>query len=61
MASMGIMLPRNGGRPGPEVLVGWPNRIMILAHCAWLMPLAWHIQRAKRAPSGAYPAGSGPG
>ena len=43
VVSMGIMLPRNGGQPGPEVLVGWPNRVMILAHCAWLMPLAWYI------------------
>jgi hypothetical membrane protein len=41
VVSMGVMLPRNGGQPGPEVLVGWPNRIMILAHCAWLMPVAW--------------------
>jgi hypothetical protein len=42
IVSMGVMLPRNGGQTGPSVLVGWPNRIMILAHCAWLMPLAWH-------------------
>ncbi|HEY8087754.1 MAG TPA: DUF998 domain-containing protein [Polyangiaceae bacterium] len=46
MACMSIMLPRNGAHPGPEVLVGWPNRIMILAQCAWLMTLAWHLQRA---------------
>ena len=39
--SMAILLPLHGGRFGPEVLVGWPNRIMILAHCAWLMPVAW--------------------
>ena len=42
VASMVTMLPRNGGQPGPEVLVGWPNRLMILAHCAWLMPVAWY-------------------
>jgi NADH:ubiquinone oxidoreductase subunit 6 (subunit J) len=41
IVAMIIMLPRGGGQPGPEVLVGWPNRLMILAHCAWLMPLAW--------------------
>jgi hypothetical protein len=40
VGSMAVMLPRHGGQPGPEVLVGWPNRIMILAHCAWLMPMA---------------------
>ena len=31
IASSAVMLPRNGGRPGPEGLVGWPNRIMILS------------------------------
>jgi hypothetical protein len=36
VVSMVVMLPRNGGQPGPAVLVGWPNRIMILAHCAWI-------------------------
>jgi hypothetical membrane protein len=41
LLSLAVMLPRNGGQPGPEVLAGWPNRIMILAHCAWLMPVAW--------------------
>jgi hypothetical protein len=30
--SMATILPHHGGRPGPGVLVGWPNRIMILAH-----------------------------
>jgi hypothetical protein len=45
VASMIVMLPRNGGQPGPEVLVGWPNRIMILAHFAWLMPIAWWAAR----------------
>jgi hypothetical protein len=41
LLSLAVMLRRNGGQPGPEVLAGWPNRIMILAHCAWLMPVAW--------------------
>ena len=45
---MVIMLPRNGGQPGPDVLVGWPNRLMILAHCAWLMPVAWHTIHVAR-------------
>ena len=49
--SMVIMLPRNGGQPGPEVLVGWPNRIMILAHCAWLMPVAWCASHVLQTPS----------
>lgn len=41
LLSLAVMPPRNGGQPDPEVLAGWPNRIMILAHCAWLMPIAW--------------------
>lgn len=48
VVSMIIMLPRNSGQPGPEVLVGWPNRIMILAHCAWLMPVAWCASKLAR-------------
>ena len=47
VAAMMVMLPANGGKPGPTVLVGWPNRIMILAHCAWIMPLAWIAWRGK--------------
>jgi hypothetical protein len=39
-ASMAILLSLHGGF-GPDVLVGWPNRIMILSHCAWLTPVAW--------------------
>jgi len=39
--SLAMMLPPPGTSLGPGVLVGWPNRIMILAHCAWLMPVAW--------------------
>ena len=43
MVSMGVMLPRNGGRPGPTVLVGWQNRFMILTQCAWLLHTAWQV------------------
>jgi hypothetical protein len=48
VAALGAMLPAHGGVPGPEVLVGWPNRIMILAHCGWVMLAA---QLAARLPS----------
>ena len=51
VVSMGVMLPRNGGRPGPDVLVGWPNRIMILAHCLWLMPVARWAAALPRGPA----------
>jgi hypothetical protein len=40
MTSMAVMLPRNGGRPGPTVLVGWQNRLLILTQCLWMIHLA---------------------
>lgn len=45
-ASMAAMLPQNDGRLGPDVLIGWPNRFMILAYAGWVMAVAW--QAAKR-------------
>jgi len=33
-------LARTGGQFGPDVLVGWPNRILIAAYCAWLLAAA---------------------
>jgi Protein of unknown function (DUF998) len=30
---------------GPEILVGWPNRFMMLAYCAWLMMFSWQMTR----------------
>jgi len=44
IGSMILMLPQNEGKPGPNVLVGWPNRIMILAHCAWIIPLGRYAE-----------------
>ena len=40
MMSMAVMLPRNGGRPGPTVLVGWQNRLLILTQSLWMIHLA---------------------
>jgi hypothetical protein len=34
-------VPANGGRFGPEVPVGWANRLVWLAYAAWLMTTAW--------------------
>jgi len=49
VVSMGVMLPRNDGRPGPTVLVGWQNRFMILAQCAWLLHTAQQVLAVARA------------
>jgi hypothetical protein len=48
--SLALMLPPPGTSLGPGVLVGWPNRIMILAHCAWLMPVAWQTIKVSNKP-----------
>jgi len=39
VASLATMLPADG-RLGPDVLIGWPNRLMIVAYCACLMIVA---------------------
>lgn len=38
--SLGVMVSQSGGKFGPDVLVGWPNRIEMLAYCVWLMTVA---------------------
>ncbi|MCY2968708.1 MAG: DUF998 domain-containing protein [Planctomycetota bacterium] len=43
--SLGIMLPRNEGKPGPTVLVGWQNRILVVLECAWLMATAYYASK----------------
>jgi hypothetical protein len=52
VVSMAVMLPRNGGHPGPTVLVGWQNRIMILAQCAWLLHTAQQVRAVARSAAG---------
>jgi len=39
IASMAAMMPAGGGL-GPGVLIGWPNRFMIVTYCVWLMVVA---------------------
>lgn len=43
--SMAVMLPQNGGEFGPDVLIGWPNRLFMVANGAWLMVVAWRATR----------------
>lgn len=52
VVSMAVMLPANGGRPGPTVLVGWQNRFMVLAHALWLLYVARATLSAARATTG---------
>lgn len=43
--SLGIMLSQSGGKFGPNVLVGWPNRFSILTACIWLIVVAYKAMR----------------
>jgi hypothetical protein len=47
--SIGVMVSQSGGKFGPDVLVGWPNRFEVLAYSVWLMTVAWYaLQLARR-------------
>jgi hypothetical protein len=41
------MVSQSGGKFGPDVLVGWPNRIEIVAYSVWLMVAAWQAIRVR--------------
>lgn len=36
------------GQFGPDVPIGWPNRLVVLAYALWLMAVARHAQQAAR-------------
>jgi hypothetical protein len=46
-----IGLSQSGGEFGPNVLIGWPDRLVVLAHCGWLMAVARGAIQAERQPS----------
>jgi len=46
--SVAVMLPQSGGQFGPDVLIGWPNRLLVLAYSAWLIVVAWQAIRLSR-------------
>ncbi len=39
-AVLAVLLPRNGGTFGPNVWIGWPNRLLVIAYSVWLLVLA---------------------
>jgi Protein of unknown function (DUF998) len=45
--SLGVMVSRSGGEFGPDVLVGWPNRIETVAYSLWLMVVARQAIRVR--------------
>jgi hypothetical protein len=47
LAVLGITLSQ-AGEFGPEVLVGWPNRLLVIAYSVWIMALSWHAIQLNR-------------
>jgi hypothetical protein len=45
--SMVVMFP-DDGTFGPDVLIGWPNRFMMMTYSVWLMVVAWRVARLSR-------------
>src|SRR5215204_7230458 len=41
------MVSQSGGKFGPDVLVGWPNRFEVVAYSVWLMVVAWQALRVR--------------
>jgi hypothetical protein len=48
LAAVFLGFSNTGGQFGPEMLIGWPNRFLILAYCVWLMTAAWWAIRLDR-------------
>jgi hypothetical protein len=38
---LAVTFPQSGGKFGPNVLIGWPNRLVMVGYCAWLISVAW--------------------
>ncbi len=47
VATVFIGLSRSGGEFGPDVPIGWPNRLLVVAYCAWLITAAWYADRLR--------------
>lgn len=48
-ATLFIGLSQSGGEFGPGAPIGWPNRLLVLAYCAWLMAAARGASQQDRA------------
>lgn len=47
-ATLFIGLSQSGGEFGPDVPIGWPNRLLMLAYGGWLMVVAWRAAQLQR-------------
>ncbi|WP_179035104.1 DUF998 domain-containing protein [Paenibacillus sp. URB8-2] len=48
LLTLAVTLLQSGGKFGPNVLIGWPNRLLMAAYCAWLMSVAWHALKLQQ-------------
>jgi hypothetical protein len=48
VVTLAVTLPQAGGQFGPAVVIGWPNRLMLLAYSAWLMLVALRAVKLSR-------------
>jgi hypothetical protein len=48
LLTLAITLPMSGGKFSQDVLIGWPNRLVMLAYCVWLMTIAWRAIQLRR-------------
>lgn len=43
--SMGVILSQSNGKFGPDVFVGWPNRLEVIGYCIWSILIAKCAER----------------
>lgn len=48
IAALYLGLSQSGGEFGPGVLIGWPNRLLIVSSCAWTIVAAQSTSRLER-------------
>jgi hypothetical protein len=48
--SVALLFPQNGGDFGPDVQIGWPNRLLMVAYITWLLVVARRATRVREGP-----------
>jgi hypothetical protein len=46
-ATVFIGLSQSGGEFGPGVPAGWPNRLLVVTYCVWLITAAWRADQLR--------------
>jgi Protein of unknown function (DUF998) len=49
--SLTILLPPASGKFGPDVVIGWQNRLQIATYCMWLVTAGWRMAQLRISPS----------